>query len=100
MPGPANKSHLVEVTGTPGGGDDLDIADLKNRVAPFKQRMQEAKRAIPGIEFYPYDTLGNLWVLDELLRGDRRKLRALTDGRPVADIGAADGELGFFFETM
>ncbi|MDB4970715.1 MAG: hypothetical protein JWN44_6404 [Myxococcales bacterium] len=100
MPGPANKSHLVEVTSPASGADDLDIAELKNRVAPFKQRMQEAKRAIPGIEFYPYDTLGNLWVLDELLRGDRRKLRTLTDGRPVADIGAADGELGFFFETM
>lgn len=98
MSGPASTPKLVENAG-PAGGGSVDIGELKARVPAFKWRWHEAKSGISGIEFYPYDTLGNIWLLDELLRGARRDLTALTEGRPIADIGAADGELGFFLES-
>jgi tRNA (mo5U34)-methyltransferase len=100
MPGPGSKPHLVEVPGPAGGRSNLDIGELKKNVGPFKQRLQEIKRGIPSIEFYPYDTIGNLWLLDDLLRGARRDLQSLTEGRPVADVGAADGDLGFYLESL
>lgn len=79
---------------------DLDVRELRDRVPDFKRRLAEVKQGISGIDFYPYDTLGNLWALDELLRGEHRRLAGLTEGRPIADIGAADGDLAFFLETQ
>jgi tRNA (mo5U34)-methyltransferase len=42
--------------------------------------------------------LNNLVLLDQLLSGKNRYLLDLAEGLPVADIGAADGDLAFFLE--
>jgi hypothetical protein len=61
--------------------------------------MASARAAIgPEIQWYPYDILGNVAVLNHLLHGDNRDLERLADDLPVADIGAADGDLAFTLE--
>jgi len=79
---------------------DVDVAELVSRLGDFKTRLDGIKRGITGIPFYPYDTLGSLNQLDRLLTGDHRKLHRLAAGLPIADIGAADGDLAFFLETQ
>jgi len=39
-------------------------------------------------------------VLDQVLTGPNRELSALAGGAPVADIGAADGDVAFFLESL
>lgn len=84
----------------PRPAETLDIAALRDRVPAFKQRLAEIKAGIANISFYPHDTFGNLWHLEKLLRGERRDLARLAGGLPVADIGAADGDLAFFLEAQ
>lgn len=47
-------------------------------------------------EWYPHNSLSNLWHFDKLLTDGHRDLASLIGGRPVADVGAADGDLAFF----
>src|SRR5438128_2453208 len=48
--------------------------------------------------WYPFVTMANFDHLDLLLKGENRYLLELAGDQPVADIGAADGDLAFFLE--
>ena len=50
--------------------------------------------------WYLYETLANVAHLDALLEGPYRDLDTLSGGMPVADIGAADGDLAFTLEDQ
>jgi len=78
----------------------VDIRELRRLADEFAARLAEVKRAAdPSPSFwYPYGTLGNFALLDRTLRGGNRFLLDLAEGRRVADIGAADGDLAFFLE--
>jgi 2-polyprenyl-3-methyl-5-hydroxy-6-metoxy-1,4-benzoquinol methylase len=80
----------------------MDIAELVPLARAFAGRLDEAKanlsdRAIP---WYPYGSIDNIWLLSQMLGEGRRDLVALAGGRPVLDIGAADGEVAFFLESL
>jgi 2-polyprenyl-3-methyl-5-hydroxy-6-metoxy-1,4-benzoquinol methylase len=74
-----------------------DIAALALRTEEFRVWLSEARSRIDGINWYLYDILGNLGALGALL-GPGRDLASLSGGLPVADIGAADGDLSFVLE--
>ncbi len=74
-----------------------DIANLAQRTEEFRDWLTEARSQIDGIPWYLYDILGNLGALGALL-GSERSLASLAGGQPVADIGAADGDLSFVLE--
>ena len=75
------------------------IGDLRADLHTHVERLRAAREAVGGdIDWYRYDILGNVIHLDGLLTGEHRDLDALTAGRPVADIGAADGDLAFTLE--
>ena len=66
----------------------------------FEERVRAAKQKLgdPGFEWYPYDTLSAFGHMDKLLTGANR---ALFTGRGrVLDLGAGDGELAFFLESL
>jgi tRNA (mo5U34)-methyltransferase len=78
---------------------DIDqlIADLGGQV----ERLQNAREEIDNdFPWYPYDILANIVHIDAMLSGENRNLEQLVQGMPVADIGAADGDLAFALEDI
>ena len=78
----------------------LDIGELPAKAIPFKQRLDRAKAAHRGFEWYPYNSLSNLAHLDRLLTGPQRDLARIIGEGTVLDLGCADGDLSFFFESL
>ena len=54
----------------------------------------------PDFTWYGYDILSNVWHVDSLLGSASRDLLARIGTDPIADIGAADGDLGYFLELL
>src|SRR5207248_1875534 len=65
------------------------------------ERLRLARSEIgDGLVWYPYDILANLIHIHTMLSGENRDLDRLAQGLPVADIGAADGDLAFALEHL
>jgi tRNA (mo5U34)-methyltransferase len=76
------------------------IDELVSDLSPHIERMRDARAAVTApIVWYQYDTLANLVHVERMLEGEERDLDALAMGLPVADIGAADGDLAFALEA-
>lgn len=54
----------------------------------------------PKKYWYPYNTLASILEFEPILTGEHRDIIKLIAHRPFADIGAADGDLGFFIESF
>lgn len=80
----------------------LGKSEIIRKGAAFQKRLSQIKSELGEGEFpwYPYDSLGNLWVLDRLLQGRFRKVLDEAKGSHVLDIGCADGDLAFFLESL
>jgi SAM-dependent methyltransferase len=78
----------------------MNIEELRRGAREFERSLEAKKKACaPGdFPWYPYGTLSNFVHLERLLSGGNRDLGALIGGRPVADVGAADGDLAFYLE--
>ncbi len=68
---------------------------------PFIKRLQsiKAEHEPDGFTWYGYDTMANVWHVEKLLDGKFEDLLRQAEG-PIADIGVADGDLGFFLESL
>ena len=67
----------------------------------FRRRFESAKASLDnGLAWYPYDCFANLFYLQRLLREAGLSLEEIVDGRTILDVGAADGALSFFFESL
>ncbi len=82
--------------------ESFTIDQLEGLRAPFEAELQELKsRGAPDRgDWYPYDTMSNIAHLSRLLPDGYRDLSLLAQGRPVADIGAADGDLAFLLDRV
>jgi len=80
----------------------LDIAELCERAKVFGEKLTSLKsRMSPGpFIWYPYQSLSALPLLDRTLTGDSRQLLDLAGAGTILDIGCADGDLAFFFESL
>lgn len=65
-----------------------------------RQLELKAKHTPEDFTWYGWEILANVWHLDALLDSTRRDFLARVAGLPIADIGAADGDLGFFLESL
>lgn len=78
------------------------IKDVANLAAEFQSsldRIKHAHRPAQG-DWYPHDTLGELYMLDELLQGEDRDLSRLLLQGPVLDLCCGDGDLTFFLDSQ
>ncbi|MFR9730411.1 class I SAM-dependent methyltransferase [Saccharopolyspora sp. MS10] len=77
-----------------------DFDALRDRALAFREDLLARKEKIAPAEFewYPYDTMANVFHLDRLLSGENRSVFGSLAGSRIADIGAADGDFGFFLE--
>jgi tRNA (mo5U34)-methyltransferase len=76
---------------------------IKHAASAFKQRLDAIRaRTMPanGSPWYPWGTLDNVGALDLVLRGPNRALFDGLEGKAIADIGGADGDLGFFLHSL
>jgi tRNA (mo5U34)-methyltransferase len=81
--------------------DTADIDQIAARAERFEKYIEGVKATIhPGFEWYAYNTLANFSIFKRLLHGENRRLLRLIAGRPVLDIGCADGDGAFFLESL
>jgi tRNA (mo5U34)-methyltransferase len=79
----------------------MDIRQVVKQANAFEKVLDQTKAELAPADFwYRYGSLGNFTELDRLLTGEHRDLRRLADGKPIADIGGADGDCAFFLETL
>src|SRR5579862_5219344 len=80
----------------------LGGSDLVRLGAQFQRRLAKLKSELGEAEFpwYPYQSLGNIPVLDRLLQGPFRSVLDQAKGSRFLDIGCADGDLSFFLESL
>jgi hypothetical protein len=77
------------------------IDDLMENLPAQTERLSSAREQVDGdIPWYPYNIFGNLVHVDAMLSGVNRDLTGLAQNLPVADIGAADGDLAFLLEDV
>lgn len=79
----------------------MDIGALRSAAGAFEAHLEAIRAANPprGFTWYGYDSMANIGVLDQLLEGDDRFLFSRTT-RPILDVGAADGAVAFFLESV
>jgi hypothetical protein len=80
----------------------MNIAELRSSAKKFSTELQQVRNQNPpdGFTWYGYDILSNLVHLDHLLTGENRGLFDALGGAPIADVGAADGDLSYFLESV
>jgi len=80
----------------------MDIALVDMESQRFRRALVKKKRALAPSEFgwYPYGTLNIFHVLSDLLTGDNRDFLSRVGDGLIVDIGAADGDLAFFLESL
>lgn len=79
----------------------IDIDTMAQNAGAFRKRLDRLKRSAGAeVEWYPYNSFGVFNVLDQMLRGEYRRLTDLAEGAPVLDLGAGDGDFSFFLESL
>jgi tRNA (mo5U34)-methyltransferase len=72
---------------------------LRSKALDFGNYLEKVKNDInPPFSWYPYGTLNNFIHLEQCF--DKFPLQKLTSVNRVADIGAADGDLAFFMNSL
>ncbi len=79
----------------------MDVSEFRQRALEFEPELEARKlRLAPQSEWYPYGTLNNFHTFDAMLTGEHRELSRYLDAGPIADIGAADGDLSFLLHSL
>jgi hypothetical protein len=83
----------------------MDADEIERAAEAFAVLLETKRRECEPLDFdwYPWRIIGSFGqILDQLLgpKNGNRKILDLAAGNPVADIGAADGDFGFFLESL
>ena len=78
----------------------MDIRKILKRADKFEERLDAVKRESPDVKSYFGDIIANIEAFVGLLKGNNREIFGEFTGGHVADIGAADGDVAFFLETL
>ena len=72
---------------------------LKDEADAFREQIHRQKRELQvDFPWYPYDTLANFVHIDPLVTAECDYL--FEPRKKIADIGAADGDMGFYLESF
>lgn len=79
----------------------MEIAEFRQKAIEFEPELWARKlRLAPDSAWYPYGTLNNFHTLEAMLTVNHRHLSEYLDLGPIADIGAADGDLAFLLQSL
>lgn len=72
---------------------------LKGSVPEFKEKIENIRQNLKvDFPWYPYDTMANFWHVDPIIGNEFDFL--FGPPKRYADIGAADGDLAFYLESL
>lgn len=71
----------------------LEMEEFLNRGMSFRDGLKKAKAQRPDVDWYPYNSIANVQHLVELKPH-------INPPMAVLDVGPADGDLGYFFESL
>src|SRR5258708_11190102 len=80
----------------------LRFSSLVRKGLRFRRAFENAKRKAgpQNFDWYPYDCFANLFYMQHLLQSAKLTLDDVAGGAPLLDLGAADGALSFFLESL
>ncbi|NER81738.1 MAG: hypothetical protein F6K42_19685 [Leptolyngbya sp. SIO1D8] len=78
----------------------MNIREIQRKADEFKEYLKAVKQDSPDIDWYFGDILGNMGALAGTLKGEDQEIFGKFAGGTIADIGAADGDIAFFFERL
>ena len=80
----------------------LRFSSLVRKGLRFRRAFENAKRKAgpQSFDWYPYDCFANLFYMQHLLQRAELTLDDVAGGAPLLDLGAADGALSFFLESL
>lgn len=79
----------------------MDILEFNKLAFIFGERIKKIKEAAKAdFDWYPWSIISNIAHLEVLLKPPYRDLSSLLGSGRVLDIGCADGDLGFIFESL
>lgn len=74
----------------------------RDKSFPVQKRILDIKKSLrpEPYDWYRFDSFANIAQLEKILPGGVLDIPELAGGEPVADIGAADGDLAFLIESL
>ena len=75
----------------------MRMSELTAAEASFRSRLLALREPATDLRWYPYSSLSNVAILAQFLPPT---LEIVADGGTVLDIGAADGDMGFLFQSL
>jgi tRNA (mo5U34)-methyltransferase len=78
------------------------FSSLVRKGLRFRRAFENAKRTAgpQNFEWYPYDCFANLFYMQHLLQHTKLTLDDVVGDAALLDLGAADGALSFFLESL
>lgn len=76
---------------------------LREQAKKFQEHLAAVKSYTPldpRVTWYPWQTLGQIEVLDKFLQGDTAALLHMIGRDPALDVGCGDGDIAFFLESL
>ncbi len=80
----------------------LLVSPMIYAVEEYRAVLAEARRRAEPVPFdwYPYDSLGNIVHIEQLLEHSDFDFKAAVNGKTILDLGCADGDFAFFLESQ
>ena len=78
-------------------------ASLREQAKKFQEHLAAVKSYTPldpRVTWYPWQSLGQIAILDTLLQGDASALMSMIGHDPALDVGCGDGDISFFLESL
>src|ERR1700694_329376 len=75
----------------------MRMSELTAAEPGFRTRLRSGRTPVNALLWYPYSSLNNISILTRFLPAD---LEIVPTGGSVLDIGAADGDMGFLFQSL
>ena len=79
------------------------LPTLREQAKKFQEHLAAVKSYTPldpRVTWYPWQTLGQIEVLDTFLKGDTAALMRMIGRDAALDVGCGDGDIAFFLESL
>jgi tRNA (mo5U34)-methyltransferase len=81
----------------PKGRRDMHMSEIIAAAPEFRARLGAARESVKDLCWYPYTSLDNVTLLEQFLP---HELELVPNGGSVLDVGAADGDMGYLFQSL